>query len=284
MVSDREMSKQGDATHVSPSSRDVCFFTVATGFYQNFVPAYVWFVQESNPGAACEIVVDNLPLFDQRHGAAIEHLRQRGEVVMRELPTLRRPPLREATYRFVLEPLTLREFTYIGDVDILMLENAMAAHREVFAAGHSYSNMVRQQSKKLTGLHFTRTADHYPLPNMATLIKRFPHDEELLYALVESQGRLIEDETFAAFRPDLGIHLSMNRLPFGSPGRPGWGLTSSYLTALRERVNSADFGAFYAACSEDARAPLQTAIGFSEMWSVMGSTPIPEWQQSVRDL
>jgi hypothetical protein len=278
------MSESPVAGTVPLSSHEVCFFTVGTHFYQNFVPAYVWFAQESNPGAACEIVVDDLPLFELRHGPALELLRERGEVVMRGIPPLRRAPQMDNTYRFILDPLTKREFTYIGDIDILMLENAADAHRQVFEAGYSYSNIVRPQSQKLSGLHFTRTADQYPLPQMSPLIKKFPNDEDLLYALIESQGRLFRDERFAVFRPTLGIHLSLNRLPFNSPARPGYELTSSYLTTLKKMVNSADFANLYAVCSDDARGPLKTAIGLSEMWSAMGSTPIPDWQAYVRDI
>jgi hypothetical protein len=119
---------------------------------------------------------------------------------------------------------------------------------------------------------------------MSSLIKKFPNDEDLLFALIEKQGRLFRDERFAVFRPTLGIHLSLNRLPFNSPARPGYELTSRYLTRLRELVNTEGFGRFYAVCNDDARGPLKTAIGLTEMWSAMGTTPIPEWQDYVRGI
>jgi hypothetical protein len=188
------------------------------------------------------------------------------------------------TYRFILEPLTVREFTYIGDVDILMLENALEAHLDVFEAGHSYSNIVRPQSQRLSGLHFTKSADQYPLPNMSSLVKKFPIDEDLLYALVAQQGRLFHDKRFSEYRPTLGIHLSLSRLPFNSPARPGYELSSNYLTKMRDIVNGDDFGSFYSVCNDDARAPLKTAIALSEMWSGMGATPILDWQEYVRSI
>ena len=278
------MTTSAATVPLTSSSSDVCFFTVGTHFYQNFVPAYVWFAQESNPGAACEIVVDDLPLFELRHGDALSALRERGDVLIRPIPQLRRPPVMDNTYRFILDPMTVREFTYIGDIDILMLENALETHREVFEAGHSYSNIVRPQSQKLSGLHFTKTADQYPLGDTSSLVKKYPNDEDLLYALVASQGRLFRDERFTVFRPTLGIHLSLNRLPFNSPARPGYELTSSYLSTLRDLVNTDGFARFYAVCNDDARGPLKTAIGLSEMWSAMGATPIPEWQEYVRGI
>ena len=264
------MTTSAATVPLTSSSGDVCFFTVGTHFYQNFVPAYVWFAQESNPGAACEIVVDDLPLFDLRHGDALSALRERGDVLIRPIPQLRRPPVMDNTYRFILDPMTVREFTYIGDID-----NPEDWDRLEYR---------RPQSQKLSGLHFTKTADHYPLGDTSSLVKKYPNDEDLLYALVASQGRLFADERFTVFRPTLGIHLSLNRLPFNSPARPGYELTSSYLTTLRDLVNTDGFARFYAVCNDDARGPLKTAIGLSEMWSAMGTTPIPEWQEYVRGM
>lgn len=265
-------------------TEDICFFTVGTNFYQHFAPAYIWFGQQSNPGAAFEIIVNNVILFEEEHGEAIEYLRKFGEILIRGIPDIKPRPAMDNTYRFIVEPITKRDFTYIGDIDLLLLEDASLTHHKVFASGRDYSNIVRPGTHKMSGLHFTKTSSQFPLPNVQKLIKKFPNDEELLYAIMDKQNRIVNDVIFDSFRPVLGIHLSLNRLMFSGPDRPGWEINSKNLKLLSQFVDRPSFSDFYELSSENSKIVLKTAIALKELSASLGTTDIPSWVDFVRNI
>jgi hypothetical protein len=141
----------------------------------------------------------------------------------------------------------------------MILENVMDWHRPIFDAGLPYSNVVRANSKKLTGLHLADYSTHYPLGRIDDLVSDIFNDEELLYAIVQRKGALydmqqrnsllagktINDLGNVPFRPVHGIHMSVNRLPLSfNDDRPGWGISYAYAQLADAVCSSPQFEAF----------------------------------------
>lgn len=134
--------------------------------------------------------------------------------------------------RFLEVPTHLTEYTYIGDIDVLMLTHDI---REIHLAhmentGLPYSNIRRAGRSTLTGLHFTRTDAFYPQDERAVLGHQ-RDDEALLAKLVVARGLPLPSAD-DSFRPVHGFHLSLNRKPTNDEG-PSWRLLEKWIDAYR---------------------------------------------------
>jgi hypothetical protein len=201
------------------------FFTACTQSYWPFVAPYAASVLLHNDDAVVEICVESPKRFSREHRAAIaaidEHFPDRMHI--------RRGIFRgvvPGAVRWLETPERMSEYTYIGDVDILVLEGditgAHVAH--MTRTGLPYSNIVRPGTKRLSGLHFTRSDSYYPVQVPEQL---HGSDEEQLYQIVAARG----DGMPAAddrWRPGHGIHLSLNRAPTDQ-AQPHWGLHDRYV-------------------------------------------------------
>jgi SAM-dependent methyltransferase len=120
--------------------------------------------------------------------------------------------------------------------------------RPVFDSGLPYSNIVRDKSKRLSGLHFTKYDAYYPLPDIADLVQSVYNDEELLYSIVERKGFLYNNDKYYAVkkrRPIHCLHLSLNRLPFSyHKERVSWGMSYQHLEAAHKIFESSEFNSF----------------------------------------
>lgn len=122
--------------------------------------------------------------------------------------------------RFLEQPTIQTEYVYISDIDIICLEKNIVNIHVSNMAKHNlpFSNMVRESKpnakyKRLTGLHFTKWENYYPIKNYDELAQSgiLVHDEVFLYKLIEKRGLKIDDTV--KFRPVHGIHVSPNRPP-----------------------------------------------------------------------
>lgn len=113
------------------------------------------------------------------------------------------------TVRFLTEPTIKNEYVYISDIDIIMLDkDFINCHLDDMTKNHrNYSNIVRKNTKRMSGLHFTKWNALYPLtvPSNINLLK---NDEEILHDLVRTKNTIDLETTF---RPVHGIHMSLNR-------------------------------------------------------------------------
>ncbi len=235
----------------APTTKDLLFFTCATRFYENFVPPYIYFAGLHNPGAIFEFVVDNIQEFQGRHQDSLNWLRNRLKTTihLRERSALIAKPHMENSIRFVIEPEQVANYVYIGDIDIMILEDIAAWHKPVFDAGLPYSNIVRAGTKRLSGLHFAKYSAQYPLPDIADLVEKFPNDEELLHAIMARKGLLYDNKAYYTIkngRPIHGLHLSLNRLPFSyHKERVSWGMTYGHLAHAAEIFEGGEFNEFF---------------------------------------
>ncbi len=245
-------------------SENVLFYTSATGIYLPFFPLYAYFGHHANQGAHFEFIVDDINATRRMYKEALTFLGEIGiGITFQSRGSYNGNLVMENSLRFLIEPTLKREFVYIGDVDILIAENVMQKHSAVFRAGLPYSNIIRSGTNKLTGLHFTRYDCFYPIREHDDLIARFFNDEELLFQLVNRAGylkRQPEIDLAGVGRPQHGMHMSLNRIPFcDSAIRPDWGVTWEIVERMESPLTTSYFPRFIASLPYASRMYLANA-------------------------
>ena len=222
------------------------FFTTAISKYSVFTFPYIISCLLHNKNSCVELLVDH-------HSALTKQQREflctefRGRWVVHGFSNKMSTwssTAKLASIRWLSIPTIRAQFTYIGDVDILILENNIADIHNKHASflNLPYSNIVRDRRTNLTGCHFVKTEQWYNKINNKycnTVISSinsnqvFPLDEKLLYRMARDNFGLpnrslitdFEKEKSApyyniSFRPIHGIHCSPHR-----PGLISWGVT-----------------------------------------------------------
>lgn len=211
-----------------PAARTLAF-TCCNRKYEDFAPLFAASLLTHNPDAAVEIGVEDAARFSAEHAAwSIVTARFPGRTCVREVAWTRKGRrLLPNTVRFLETPLTDSEYVYITDVDFVILKEIAPAHLEIMRRHQApYSNVVRRSSRRLTGLHFTERAAHYPLPDLSDIPLWSLGDEEVLYEIVKRKGVRMHRESD---RPAHGIHISPRRPLFPTVDEegkvtPGWGI------------------------------------------------------------
>lgn len=212
-----------------PSRESLTFFTATDSRYEPFVLPYLASALHHNSAACAEVRLESPERFAVGNAQALDLLSRRfpGRFALSGLTPM--PGVHVSTLRFLETPQQETEFVYIGDIDILILEEVAPAHiAHMERAGLPYSNVRRPNAPRLTGLHFTRWDAYYP-PVELTAEGRRAGDEAVLHSLVKQRGLALPDPA-DTFRPDHGYHLSITRNTAG--GLPPWGgLRSEQLVA-----------------------------------------------------
>ena len=204
-------------------------FTSANKLYEMFVLPYVLSSLIHNSDARVEVCLENAGDFTSCNAHAIDILLRNfgsDRCLFRDIVASN--GVAPNSTRFLETPESITEFTYIGDIDILILEEIAPRHLERMKELRlPYSNVLREGREALSGLHFTRSESYYPIsmpPNVD-----LNRDEELLYQLVTARGLPLPPSGLS--RPVHGYHLSPNRspLPRTVDGRRTvhWGLDKS---------------------------------------------------------
>jgi hypothetical protein len=223
-------------------------------WYEGFAPLFIYFAQRACPDA--DILVFTMGEVDPLIPETLNALNcdpNRYRLIPNFGMTFGDSPLASKTSRWVI-PLEHAaqgyETLYVGDIDILMtrephydlFEQHMAHSKQL---GIPISNMVRLNSERLTGLHFTYLPEYLaraetPLrvlrdllistrDNPEVLASHFPNpggDEKALYSVVcKAEPDWVSTLKTAHFRPHHGVHLGL----FRNEGRLG----SVLLEAIR---------------------------------------------------
>jgi len=248
------------------------FFTSATGVYENFIIPYIFFGAKYNRGSLFEFIISNKANFQEKNAASLNWLSEYFDTVpvFHDVGDFSVKPIFHNSLRFIIPPTQRADFVYIGDVDIMILENVLDQHRIFFDAGLPYSNITRARQNQLTGLHFTRYQDYYPLLDNDDLIEKIRSDEALLFAILARRGviyanelhRSIADKAGVAARPLHGVHMSLNRMPFfASNERPSWNIKyKKDATVCNDLFQTAQFQNFYETLSSGSRKVLLNLI------------------------
>jgi hypothetical protein len=261
------------------------FFTCATKFYDNFIIPYCYFAAKHNPSSAFEFIIDDVEDFKKKHSLSIKWLTENFKIpifLRAKKDELNLKVKLDNSIRFVLNPKTTSEYVYIGDVDIIILEEILKKHAPIFDLGLPYSNVVREirtptkkgGGKRLTGLHLCKSQSQYPLGAIDDLIEKFTNDEELLYAIMERKKLLYSNDVTRSLkigRPSHGIHLSLNRLPFSyHKERPDWNLHYIWLEKFMLIAITNEFKDFFETLYEGSQQILINLVYLSEGSSVIG--------------
>jgi hypothetical protein len=216
-------------THTHKSIRihmwDIVFLANAIGqLYEDFLVPFTYFALATHPNGFVEIVVESVEKFEQRHAKALDVLStihsssrfvvraMQNKVCKRHIPN---------TYRFLEVPQEIGKYTYIMDVDVMLLENIVGTFEANWPPGCVVNNMIRcndagESLQRLTGMHMVRTVDYYSdslRKEQQNLSQTYSHpntnDEYILHGMVQKCHRL--PPLSHRFRPILGIHFSPNR-------------------------------------------------------------------------
>lgn len=188
--------------------------------YEDFVIPYIYYASEHNNDVKIEVILDHYEDFVARNSDGIDALKGIvGESFLLRQSSYSQSDVLPNTIRFLEVPRTQSEYIYIGDIDILILDDILGVHLP-FVEKHNlpFSNAIRQSKdssspKRLTGLHLCKTNKYYPLPDLSDIDLLSTNDEHVLYRIMLKKGLMIPDSV--TFRPICGIHMSLNRDPIG---------------------------------------------------------------------
>ncbi len=215
----------------------ILFFTCANKPYEDFIPLYAFSVLHHVADSKVEFGVEDVESFRKEHGKAMDLVCAtygQDSVRIRSVPwaTASGSRILPNTVRFINAPETRADYVYIGDVDIIVLDTNLVSHHleSMRQTGLPYCNSVRPNTKRMSGLHFSRMDAYYPLPDIGDLDLAYTNDEALLYLLVERKGLPIIHDRW--YRPIHGIHISPNRSMLKTRDangavRPGWGVEAN---------------------------------------------------------
>lgn len=185
------------------------------------LPLYAFFALSSTPDAVVEMVVsDPSAAFIDNHAAKLSWLLAEfgsDSLCARNMfPNMQNRTKTSNTYRFLEQPVRNATFTYIGDVDIFLTQSVLDPRRlqQMQRNNIPYSNIIRPNTTRLTGLMLLHTRDFYTpeLLQAQQDLDANGNDEEFLYQLVNASGLGLPG-TNETYRPAHGLHLSTNRGP-----------------------------------------------------------------------
>lgn len=205
------------------TNNNLLFFVLSSrhGWYEYIAP-YIFYVQVTNPESKLEVVVDDLELVLSNHAQEIEFLEQnfRGKYHIRENKKViddKHFRLIRNALRFLEEPEIKCEYTYIGDIDVMVTENIKDYHvNKMKETGLPFSNQLKRDNgyDMLTGLHFYKTNEfsrvYDNLDKYYSMLPKFGCDQQLLYHIMKDNFNM-DNNLLLEKRPIHGIHMSRSR-------------------------------------------------------------------------
>lgn len=190
-------------------------FTCVDKFYEDFIPLFVLSNLTYVPDSIIEIGVLNKERVMENEAVRYVMDLFPSRVFIRQVDFSRADKA-----RFLINVENKAKYVYISDVDIITLRgNIVETHLEEMAkTGLPYSNGVRGDTKRMTGVHFTSYDAYYPIQKSE--FNPILCDEELLYRIIRARKL---DLPIVFFRPLFGIHISPQRYALGEPS---WNATN----------------------------------------------------------
>lgn len=179
-------------------SNEICFFTYVNEKYYHFVTPLLFSIVKNVPDCKVEIVVENHKDFYDKYGKQIANL------FFKDVSFLNNNLIRNLYYhelykdiipntkRFLLQPITKVNFTYIIDCDMLItkklfdkaVENNIIRMKELKTC---FFNIKRENRNALSGVHFVETKKYFPkLSNFLKLLKE--NSQEDFTKIINAQG------------------------------------------------------------------------------------------------
>lgn len=235
------------------NKKSINFFSSSdNATYNMFILPHICSVLYHVENSYCELVIKNADEFKNKNEVALSLINDRypNKVLIREIP--KDLLFLEKLYvhlgqlvRFLDIPELKTDYTYIGDIDIITMDNnVISIHEKLMELQElPYSNIIRPNTIRLTGCIFVDYEKYYSkvkssIDKFMSNTKKFYHpilnDEILLYKLV-TPVLGVPKYNDNKFRPIHGIHMSLNRPePLGIDGIPGWGVSKERLKQYSE--------------------------------------------------
>lgn len=198
---------------ISPDTK-LLFYTYANAQYHEFAILYPLFALLSNTDAAVEICLSEPDVFVTKYQHLIRYYVEffPGRVLYSYTGETNIPP---NSLRFIVRPVARAKYIYIGDVDILILEdNVVDIHTSYMRDTKlDFSNVRRKDENKLTGLHFMEYDKYYPIVVPDGLNLADCNDEALLFILMQSKNYSMPTVSDLRYRPVHGLHISLFSRP-----------------------------------------------------------------------
>lgn len=218
------------------NENSLCFITIASGMYCDYVSLYIYFITKAYPNDFVRVYIqekESRKLFEQVN--RIVHSDNWSIIFNYKMDYPRNVFTHQSLRFFIIDEITKSfPYNYIGDVDILIAKEKVPLviqHQEhADFIGLPYSNTIRPKSKRLTGLHFVKSAEYYNRiqPYIKKYLRQlkinnteYYRDDEILYALCNDAGMIPQKEADLGcstedhhyntqtynFRPHHGLHL-----------------------------------------------------------------------------
>jgi hypothetical protein len=192
------------------------FYTCANKRMHDFAILYPLFALLSNPYASVEICLDEPHDFINNYNELLLFYDEffPGKILWSSVPFGTIAP---NSIRFLVQPFSQSKYIYIGDIDIIILDDEiMHKHiRNIKYNNLDYSNVLRNDKRSLTGLHFIEYKKMYPImdSDLCGIDAYAISDEQFLFYLMQRRGFTIPTNSY---RPLHGLHASLNRAPLPS--------------------------------------------------------------------
>lgn len=222
--------------------------------YDMFILPFILSVLHHVPNSYCEILMRNSQEFKIKHSSILDVLYYvyGDKILLRDIPDYYDTADLNYKYigqlvRFLETPIVKCDYTYIGDIDIITFEKDIIEIHENLMLKQElcYSNIIRHNSKRLTGCMCVKTDEYYLAvepkfeqfkSNPEAVYFPILNDEILLYHLVTPVLGFPKYND-GEFRPIHGVHISLNRPnPIGNKetGELGWGINDKVLTLYND--------------------------------------------------
>lgn len=204
----------------SPTQGKLCVTTVVNRKYQKYIPMFIYFCLKSYPDYGIKLFLTEQ--LKPGHANVVDKLRGLGTIEILE-NCYSSFPKRDAHELKTLRWLTISDdfegydYVYTGDIDIVICreeKSLLDQHLDnCERLNLPYSNSVRPNSRRLSGLQFVKKDEYYA--KMDDVIKKYRErhkrgqlrgtkNEEVLYNMVRKAGLGMTTEWF---RPHHGLHL-----------------------------------------------------------------------------
>lgn len=204
---------------------DLCFSTYAYGWYQDFVPLYIFSILYSFPQYYAKVFLRDSLTDDNRRALELIPNRSFEIVENYSLPVLSLPATRFLMPRSEFAGF---KYVYMGDVDFILYDEVGCDFLEYYlrhceSTGLPFSNAVTRDNGRwrLTGLHFMKLDEYYEKmasqiqavlnddPFSLSIKDSFCYDEQILYHMASKAFDLTPIMEYN--RPHHGIHFGYVR-------------------------------------------------------------------------
>lgn len=211
--------------------KPLCISVFVFGDYTRYIPYYIYTMLRSYPDYYVKVFSrDRLP---NNVKTCLDLIKQKVssnfEIKQQYMRNIKLPdPQVGKALKYIMPYDEYAEFdnVYIGDVDFIIIKekpSLLEGHlKNCKRSGLPYSNQVRPNTKRLTGLHFFRVDNYYKkmnpviehyrnhLDELYKELKTYSTNEQFLYNLV-AQGAGFGKGRNKIYRPHHGFHLGIIR-------------------------------------------------------------------------